>query len=59
MNTHKVCVITCPNCHHEKTLKRVDERCVVHFQCKNCQFQSLARMNQECFEFEGIVPINA
>ena len=59
MACHKVCVITCPHCGHEKPITHLDSRCIVIFQCKKCKKQCRAVRNQECFEFEGIEPVNA
>jgi len=59
MKSHEVCVITCPNCSAEKVINRLQVRCVVKFTCKVCKAQCRARRNQECFQFDGLFPVNA
>ena len=57
--THKVSVLHCPHCRHEKVITNLEQRCVYTYQCKKCKQISSAKLHQEIFEFENFTPINA
>lgn len=55
---YKVAVLSCPHCGHEKVIKNLDDKCIFTYTCKRCKHISLAKINQEIFEFENLVPTN-
>ena len=59
MKNHRVCVIICPECKHEKTLFNLRKRCIVSYTCKKCKNQCDPYENQRCFTFRGLFPANA
>jgi ribonuclease I len=59
MKIHRVCIITCPECSHQKTLFHLRKRCLESYTCKKCRHQCDPLENQRIFSFRGLFPANA